>query len=44
MQDNTPIGDYSVLEIVDGKEFNIIKLKDINEDNNSTTSFEDQVS
>lgn len=41
-QDNTPIGDYTVLEIIDGKEFNIKKLKD--EYNNNTTSVEDSVS
>lgn len=44
-QDNTPIGDYSLLEIIDGKEFNIIKLDEIkNENNNNTTSVENKVS
>jgi len=44
-QDNTPIGDQTLLEIVDGKEFNIIKLKEIqNEDNNNTANFEATVS
>jgi len=36
-QDNKPIGDHSVLEIIDGKEFNKIKLKDILDDNKTTT-------
>jgi hypothetical protein len=44
-QDNTPIGDYTVLEIIDGKEFNIKKLTEIQNDNNSNTaSFETSVS
>jgi hypothetical protein len=36
-QDNTPIGDETVLEIVDGKEFNIIKLKEKKDDDRETT-------
>lgn len=44
-RDNTPIGDYTVLEIIDGKEFNIIKLKEKqNEDNSSTAGFEAKLS
>ena len=44
-QDNTPIGDQTLLEIVDGKEFNIIKLKEIqNEDNNNPSGEQDSVS
>ncbi len=44
-RDNTPIGDYTVLEIIDGKQFNIIKLKEKQNDNNSnTTNFETQLS
>ena len=44
-QNNSPIGDYSMLEIVDGKEFNIVKLDEIkNENNNNSSSVEDPVS
>ena len=44
-QDNSFIGDKSLLEIVDGKEFNIIKLDEIqNEDNNNTSGVKDPVS
>jgi len=44
-QQNNFLGDQSVLEIISGKEFNILKLKEIrNEDNNNTSSVEDQVS
>lgn len=43
-QDNSFIGDKSLLEIVDGKEFNIIKLDEIQNDNNNTSGFEDHVS
>lgn len=43
-QDNSFIGDKSLLEIVDGKEFNIIKLDEIQNDNNNTSSFEGHVS
>ncbi len=43
--DNTPHGDQTMLEIIDGKEFNVINIKDIlYEDNNSSTSIENQVS
>lgn len=43
-QDNTPIGDYTVLEIIDGKKFNVIKLEELKNDNSNTTSVEDEVS
>lgn len=44
-QQNNFIGDKTLLEIVDGKEFNVIDLKEIqNENNNSTSSFESPVS
>jgi len=44
-QDNSPIGDQSLLEIIDGKEFNIFTLENIqNENNDNTSSVEDQVS
>lgn len=38
------IGDETVLEIVDGKKFNVLKLKEIYENNNNTTNIEDDVS
>ena len=41
-QDNTPIGDQTVLEIIDGKKFNKIELNK-NDDNNNTASVEDEV-
>lgn len=43
-QDNSPIGDHTVLEIVDGKEFTKIKLETQNEYNSNTTSIEGEVS
>lgn len=44
-QDLSPIGDQTLLEIIDGKQFNIFELKEIQNDNNSNTSdFEDTVS
>lgn len=44
-QNNNFIGDQTVLEIIDGEQFNILKLKEIkNEHNNNTTSFADTVS
>jgi hypothetical protein len=43
-QDNSPIGDQTVLEIIDGKIFNVIELKQINEDNNDLSNFEDFLS
>jgi len=44
-QNNNFIGDKSLLEIVDGKEFNIFTLEAIqNENNNDTSGVEDQVS
>jgi hypothetical protein len=44
-QDNSPIGDQSLLEIIDGKEFNIFTLEKIqNENNDDTSGVEDQVS
>lgn len=43
-QDNTPIGDYTVLEIIDGKEFNIKKLEELKNDNSSIASIESEVS
>lgn len=45
-QNNAPIGDQTLLEIIDGKEFNVFSLEAINknEDNNHFASFEDQVS
>lgn len=44
-QQNNFIGDQTLLEIVDGKEFNIITPKEIlNEDNNNTSSVEDSIS
>lgn len=36
-QDNTPIGDYTVLEVIDGKEFNIIKLDEVVNDTKTET-------
>lgn len=41
-RDNTPVGDHTVLEIINNKQFNIIKLKNAN--NNNTPSVEDSVS
>ena len=44
-QDNTPIGDHTLLEIIDGKEFNIFSLEKIQKDDNSDfTNFEDFLS
>lgn len=44
-QQNNFIGDQTMLEIVDGKEFNIIDIKQIlDENNNDTTSVEDFLS
>lgn len=44
-QDNSPIGDRSLLEIIDGKEFNVFTLETKNnENNNDPSGFEDQVS
>ena len=44
-QDNTPIGDQTMLEIIDGKEFNPINIKDIlNENNSDITDVKDKVS
>jgi hypothetical protein len=44
-QNNNPIGDQTMLEIIDGKEFNIINIKDIlNENNNNTSDVKDKVS
>lgn len=49
-QNNEPIGDQTILEIIDGKEFNIIKLGETknetktNEDNDSASGFENAVS
>lgn len=44
-QQNNFIGDQTLLEIIDGKEFNIIKLKEIqNENNNDTSGVENKVS
>ena len=42
-QDNTPIGDQTLLEIIDGKEFNVFELTTKN-DNNDFTNFEDFLS
>lgn len=43
--DNTHYGDKSMLEIIDGKEFNIINIKEIlNENNSNTPSVKDAVS
>jgi hypothetical protein len=43
--DNTPVGDFTVLEIIGGKKFNIRKLKEIkNENNSNTAGLEDSVS
>lgn len=42
--DNTPIGDQTMLEIIDG-EFNVINIKEIlDENNNNTPGFEDAIS
>lgn len=42
-RDGSPIGDETVLEIIDGTEFKIKKLEK-NENNSNTSSFEDKVS
>ncbi len=43
--DNKPAGDQTMLEIIDGKEFNVINIKEIlNENNNDTSSVEDEIS
>lgn len=45
MQDGTPIGDETLLEVVDGKKFNIISIKEIqNANNNNPSSVENEVS
>lgn len=46
-QDNTPIGDHTLLEIIDGKEFNIFSLETIQKeenDNDDFANFEDFLS
>lgn len=44
-QNNDPIGDKTLLEIIDGKEFNIININDVlNENNSDNASVEDDVS
>lgn len=43
-QNNNYIGDKTLLEVVDGKEFNVIELKEINENNSNTSSVEDTIS
>lgn len=44
-QDNSSIGDKTMLEIIDGKEFNVINIKEIlDENNNDPTSVKDSVS
>lgn len=44
-QDNTPVGDQTILEVTDGKEFLPIKLKETqNEDNSNTADFKTTVS
>lgn len=44
-QNNNFIGDKTLLEVVNGKEFNILKLDEIqNENNNNTSGVEDPVS
>lgn len=44
-QDNSVIGDQTMLEVIDGKEFNPINIKEIvNENNDDITSFEDFLS
>lgn len=44
-QQNNFIGDQTILEIIDGKEFNILKLKEIhNENNDNTSGVENKVS
>ncbi len=44
-QQNNHIGDQTMLEIIDGKEFNVINIKEIlNENNNDTTSVKDKIS
>lgn len=44
-QNNNFVGDKTVLEIIDGKEFNVISLNEIqNANSNNSTSVEDEVS
>lgn len=44
-QNNNFIGDQTLLEIIDGKEFNVIQPKEIlNENNNNSSSVKDKVS
>lgn len=43
-RNNQPIGDHTVLEIVDGKSFTVLKLKEIHENNNNTSNIEDNIS
>lgn len=43
-QDGSPIGDQTLLEIIDGKEFNVFELKQKDENNDNSTSVKDQVS
>lgn len=43
-RDGTPIGDRTILEVIDGKEFNIKKLENKNENNDSVTSVKDKIS
>lgn len=44
-QQNNPVGDHTLLEIIDGKEFNILKLSEIqNENNDDTSGVENKVS
>lgn len=44
-QHNNSIGDKTVLEIIDGKEFNVLEIKQIlDENNNSSSSIKDKVS
>lgn len=44
-QNNNNIGDQTMLEIIDGKEFNVINIKEILSENNSNTSnFSDGIS
>lgn len=43
-QNNNFIGDKSLLEVVDGKDFNIIPKEILNEDNSNTSGVEDKIS
>jgi hypothetical protein len=44
-QNNKPIGDQTVLEIIDGKEFNVLEIKQIlDENNDDSTSIKDFLS